>query len=316
MTKRENRRFLQRQIVELERLKPFTTGHPLMEPLRTQREEAFRAELAQNPAGGSEARTVLFYTGKPVHGSQGIDAQFAAEVLSPFLEMVKTEYSATKHGRVGERGPRKDEHEARLMLTGLPRGSFGLELSEGPSDDLFAEEHLSSVLVRVTDLLASAGKSDEDFVHALDRVSPRVYGRVGDFFKTLNDSQANIRMQTGDLEFELDQPGISQALSRASSIQTVEEQIDVPGVFRGATLDTWRFDFHSDTGETLNGRLSEGLSEADVVSMLTLTTKQCVARLKQTKTTTRGGIVRTRYELLNLTARDPNQSQPAAVVHS
>src|SRR5579862_9920229 len=75
MTKRENRRFLQRQIVELERLKPFTTGHPLMEPLRTQREEAFRAELAQNPAGGSEARTVLFFTGKPVHGSQGIDAQ-------------------------------------------------------------------------------------------------------------------------------------------------------------------------------------------------------------------------------------------------
>lgn len=311
MTKRENRRFLQRQILEMERLEPFTKGHPLMGPQHAERTQALRDELAQLPAGGAEARTVLFFSGKPVYGSTGIDAKFATDVLSPFLEMVKTEYSATKHGRVGERGPRRDEDEARLLLTGMPRGSFGLELSEGPSDDLFTEEHLSSVLVRVTELLASAGKTDEDFVHALDRVSPRVYSRVRDFFTALDSNHASIRMQTGDLEFQLDQSAIAQALGRAISIQTVDDEIDVPGVFRGATLDTWRFDFHSDGGDTLNGRLSEALTEAQVVQMLSLTTKPCIAHMKRTRTTTSSGIVRTRYELLDLSARD---QQPSAVV--
>ena len=157
--------------------------HPLMGPLLAQREAELAEDLAKLPPGGREPRTVLFFTGAPVHGSRGIDAQFAATVLMPFLEIVKSEYSAEKHGRIGERGPRKDEDEARLLLIGLPRGSFGLELSQPESDDLFAGEQLSDVLVRLTELLSSAGKSDEEFVHAMEAVSPRVYTRLPDFFR-------------------------------------------------------------------------------------------------------------------------------------
>jgi len=306
---RENRRFLNRQLIESQRLRELVSDHPLMGPLLSQREDEFRQELAQIPHGAREPRTVLFFTGDPVYGSQGIDAQFAATVLSPFLEMVKTEYSVEKHGRVGERGPRKDEDEARLMLTGLPRGSFGIELSQPQSDNLFAEEQLSEVLVRLTDLLSSASKSDEEFVHALGDVSPRVYGRLPDFFKVLNDNHASIRMQTGDLEMEIDQQHISRALERVSSVKTIEDEVDMEGAFRGATLDTWKFDFRREDGESITGRISSDLDETRVAEMLAHTNRKCVARLKETKIITQSGVVRTRYELIDLTPSD-NQDNP------
>ncbi len=314
MTNREHRRFLKRQITESERLKGLAQNHPLMGPLLSQREDEMRGRLAQMPPGGKEPRTVLFFTGDPVFGSRGIDAQFASTVLVPFLEMVKSEYSAEKHGAVGERGPRKGEDEARLLLTGLPRGSFGLELSQPESDDLFAGEQLSEVLVRLTEVLSSAGKSDEEFVHALEAVSPRVYGRLPEFFRALSDHGANIRMQTGDLEFELDQESIAEAVERVSSVHTVETEIEVPGIFRGATLDTWKFDFRVDNGETLSGRLSSALEEGQVAKMNLLTNQPCVTRLKETKITTQGGAVRTRYELLDL--EPPNDQEQQVTVGS
>lgn len=303
MTPREERRFLKRQIAESERLKGFAADHPLMGPLIAQREDELRQQLQDLPASGREARTVLFFTGDPVYGSKGIDAHFASTVLLPFLEMVKSEYAAEKHGQVGERGPRKDEDEARLLLTGLPRGSFGLELSHPQSEDLFAEEQLSNVLVRLTELFSSAGKSDEDFVHALEDVSPRVYARLPEFFKSIHDHGANIRMQTGDLEFALDKDRVSEAFTRVRSVHTIEDEVEKEGVFRGATLDTWKFDFRTNDDETITGRLSPDLEEAKVAEMLKLTNQRSVARFKETKITTQGGAVRTRYELMDVQPR-------------
>ena len=303
MTSKENRRFVKRQIAESERLKKLAGDHPLMAPLIAQREDELREELKNLPPAGREARTVLFFTGDPVYGSRGIDAHFASTVLLPFLEMVKSEYAAEKHGHVGERGPRKDEDEARLLLTGLPRGSFGLELSHPESEDFFAGEQLSNVLVRLTELFSSAGKSDEDFVHALEEVSPRVYSRLPDFFKSIHDHGANIRMQTGDLEFELDKDRVSDAFERVRSVHTIESEIEKDGVFRGATLDTWKFDFRSEDDETITGRISDQLDESQVARMLALTNQPSTARLKETKITTQGGAVRTRYELVDVRPR-------------
>lgn len=196
------------------------------------------------------------------------------------------------------------------MLTGLPRGSFGLELSQPGSGELSTGEQLSEVLVRLTDLLGAAGRSDEEFVHAMDDVSPRVYGRLPEFFGALRDHGASIRMQTGDLEFTLDQERVGAAVARVSAVHTEEAEEAVPGVFRGATLDTWRFDFRRVDGETLAGRLSGDLGEAQAGVMLALTNRKCIARLKVTRITTQGGAVRTRYVLLGLDAAEQSGQPP------
>lgn len=295
--------FVQRQIVEMDRLLELAGDHPLMGFALRQRREDFQKQLSELPPAGPEPRTVLFFTGKPVLGSAGIDAQFASDVLRPFLEMVKTQYAAAKHGQVGSRGRRRDESEAKLLLTGLPRGSFGLELVQPNPQNLFGSQQLSDVLVRLTELIKSAGESDGGFTHALEEISPRVLDRLKDFFKVIAENKASLRMESGDLECSLDQQRVSLAFERVSKAETKENVVEKGGIFRGATLDSWRFDFRTDEGENITGRLGEEVSEAAAEAMLGLTNKPCLAGLHESTVKTSSGVTRARYELLALSEK-------------
>ena len=51
--------------------------------------------------------------------------------------MVMADYADRWHGVVGSRGKRTGEANSRLLLTALPRGSFGLELTRAENDELF-----------------------------------------------------------------------------------------------------------------------------------------------------------------------------------
>lgn len=297
------RTFLNAQIAETNRLIELAGDHPLMAPNLRQRKEELECELRSLPASEELPRAVLFFTGQPVVGAVGIDAEFAAKVLQPFLDMVKVQYTASKHGAVGSRGPVRDASEAKLLLTGLPRGSFGLELTPPESSDLFAGKHLSTTLVRLTEVIRSAGESDEEFATAMDDVSPRVLTRLKEFFSVMAEHQADLRLVSGDLECRLDRQRNAAAADRVSNTRTDEATIDKAGIFRGATLDSWRFDFRPVDEDTISGRIGD---EVDNERLLQLCrdymNQRCVARLKRTTVTTRSGTTRTRYELLDLTS--------------
>ena len=126
------------------------------------------------PLGSKEAKAVLFFSGGPVQGSIGIDASFTGRVLEPFQSMVMADYADRWHGTVGSRGRRFGEEDSRLLLTALPRGSFGLELSRAEQDELFTEDQLADTLAHVTKLVESSARSDEDFAAELDQTEPRV----------------------------------------------------------------------------------------------------------------------------------------------
>ena len=243
---------------------------------------------------------MLFFSGKPVKGSQAIDAQFVAEILSPFVEVVKSQYAATKHGRVGERGPRRDEDEARLMLAGTPRGSFGLELAPPESDDLFAEGRLADVLVKVTRLIEAASDSDEAFLLSLEEIAERAFLKVPEFFKVLRDYDAGFRMQTGDIEFEISQDRIRQAHERVSTSREERVEVQIRGTFRGAILDTWRFDFRNEAGETFSGKLGGDKTEEDVAEWLAQTNLPSVGTFTRVTRITSANVRRVTYVLLDL----------------
>lgn len=300
MSLREKREFIQTQILETDRLLELTGDHPLMAPALAQRKAEFERELKELPPPAREPRTVLFFAGGPVLGTRGIDAQFASNVIDHFLQMVKSQYSAAKHGDVGRRGVRRGESEARLLLTGTPRGSFGLELSQPDSEDFVAAEQLSDVLVQLTKVIEYAGKDDESFAFALDDVSPRVLQRLKEFFKLAFENKARMRIVSGDLECQLDEAAVAQAFDRVSAAETDDQTVEMPGVFRGATHDTWRFDFRSEGGEHVSGRLGDDVTPDEALEMIRLTDVPSVATIHRTLVTTRSGVLRTRYELIGL----------------
>jgi hypothetical protein len=297
---RSTKNFLRAQLIEMDRLAESAGDDPLMGHAIAMRRESLARELENAPVEPPKPRAVLFFAGPPVFGSRGIDAKFATDALGPFLEMVKTQYSAQKHGGVGSRGPRKGDSEARLLLTGLPRGSFGLELSQPQPEDFIAAEELSKALVRLTDVIASAGDNDERFAVSLDEVSPRVLPRLKEFLGVIASANANLGMESGELKVELAPERVSRALERVSAAKTEEIINDVPGVFRGATLDSWRFDFRLMDGTTLSGRLADEVEEEQAKAMIALTMRECAATLRITSITTSDGTTRRRNELMDL----------------
>jgi hypothetical protein len=299
MSDANQRHFLQKDLLEMDRLIDLSGDDPITGAALAKRRQSLAKELeASAPAAPARPRTVLFFAGPPVLGTQGIDAQFATSALHPFLEMVKTQYSAQKHGRVGARGPRRDEAEARLLLTGLPRGSFGLELSQPQAMDFVSSEQLSDVLVRLTEVIASAGQSDENFAVALDKIEPRVLPRLKDFLEVVATQNAYLQVQSGDLTIALDADHVAHACERVGAAKTSDKQVTIHGTFRGATLDSWRFDFRTTEGKTISGRIADEVSDAEVEGMLRLTNHPSRAVFKETTITTRDGAQRTRHELL------------------
>jgi len=300
MSQSQTKAFLSSQLLELDRLGQLSSGDPIMSAALKKRRESIQLEFAKTPPDVQAPRTVLFFAGEPVMGSRGIDAKFAADVIAPFVEMVKTQYSAQKHGRVGARGPRKDESEARLFLTGLPRGSFGLELSQPQSGDFIAAEELSDALVRLTEVIGSAADADERFAVSLDRVSPRVLPKLKDFLSVVSSNKAYLGIESGTLKIKLPAEQVTVAFERVGAAKTNERETDAIGTFRGATLDSWRFDFKRDTGELISGRIDDGVDETAVEAMNTLTNKPSRALIREIIITTRDGGERHRYELLGL----------------
>jgi hypothetical protein len=301
MTTRTQREFLKVQLLELQKLRDITGDHPLMSVALVERERELEEKIAALPLGNKEARTVLFFSGEPVQGSVGIDASFAGRVLAPFQDMVMADYADKWHGVVGSRGRRAGETQSRLLLTGLPRGSFGLELSRADSDELFQEDQLADTLAHVTRLVESSAKSDEDFATELNETAPRVIQNLREFLDVIAKGKAGLRLESGDFRCTMDPLQASAAFERVSGTITQEERIQARGKFNGILLDSWKYDFSSEDNHKLGGKIDEAITEEEAVALnRQFFNERCTANLLKNTVLFKNGRVRTSYTLKGL----------------
>ncbi len=303
MTTRSRRDFLKVQLIEMDRLLQDVGDHPAMSLNLKQRKAELEDQLAQLPVGTKEPRTVLFFSGNPVCGSRGIDASFAGRVLEPFQSMVMNQHANRWHGMLGARGKRRGENESRLLLTGLPRGSFGLELSKADNDELFEEDQLSETLAHITRLVESAGKSDEDFAIELEETSPRVIQNLRDFLKTVSEAGAGLRLESGDYRGTLTPEQATEAHTRVSNTVTKDDLIKERGTFHGLLLDDWRFNFVNEEGHKRSGKLDESITNDEATELQSkFFNKQCEANFLKTTVLFKNGRERTTFSLKELNA--------------
>lgn len=301
MNARRKRDFLKTQLIESKELLAGVEDHPLMANAFQERVEELEEEIAELPIGQKEPRTVLFFSGDPVQGSIGIDASFAARVLGPFQNIVATEHAHRWHGIVGSRGRRVGEAESRLMITGLPRGSFGFELTKADNDELFEEDQLAETLAHVTRLLESASRSDEDFAGELDEASPRSIPSLKDFLSVVSQGKAGLSVESGDLRCSLSPNQAVEAFERVSGTVTNDETIEEIGTFNGVLLDSWKFDFATQDGRKISGKLADEITEEGAVEIgRDFLKKKCVATFEKTTVLFKNGRIRTTHKLLGL----------------
>ncbi len=301
MSTRSKREFLKVQVLEVRRLRELIGDHPTMADSYAERERELERELAALPPGEKEARALLSFSGAPVQGSQGIEAGFVARILAPFQDMVTADYAARWMGGVGRRGRLSGLRESRLLLTGLPRGSFGLELVKAEGEELFEEDQLADSIAQVTRLLGASAQGDDEFALALGETSPRVITSLRDFLEALTKGRAELRLESGDFHCELDAVASEAAFGRVAATTTVEEGTTRQGVFRGLMLDHWKFDFACADGSVITGSLSDDIEDAVAVDMnRTFFNQRCVADLSMTTLRFRNGREKSSYILKGL----------------
>ena len=301
MTTRSQRDALKVQLLDTRRMKELAAGHPLMAPAFEEREKDLQAQIDALPLGDKEARAILFFSGEPVQGSMGIDASFASGVLDPFQSMVMADYADRWHGVAGTRGPRVGQANSRLLLTALPRGSFGLELTKADSAELFEEDQLADTLAHVTKLVESAATSDEDFAAELNDTAPRVIQNLRSFLEVVAKGKAGLRMETGDYHCTMDPIRANEAYQRVAGTVTNTKEIKVKGVFKGVLLESWRFDFVNEDGHKISGKIDENLTSDEVAKLnREFFNQHCLAVLDKTTVLFRNGRERTTHVLKDL----------------
>ena len=133
------KRYLQQQISQLQEFLKLEQDHPFLLASDKARIEMLQNELDQLPDEQDDSKVTLLFYGEPVVGSVGIDAEFTVKTLFPFQQMVSAAYNDRRSGSLGKRGVIKNKNASSLVLTALPKGSFGFELThiKNEESDLF-----------------------------------------------------------------------------------------------------------------------------------------------------------------------------------
>jgi hypothetical protein len=174
-------------------------------------------------------------------------------------------------------------------------------LTRAGGDDLFEEGQLADTLAHVTRLVDAATRSDEDFAAELNETAPRAIQNLRTFLDVITKGRAGLRLESGDLRCEMSPSQASEAFSRVTETVTNEDTCEMPGIFKGVLLDSWKFDFVTDENQSIVGKIDDSLTEEQVVALnRRFFNERCLASLLKTTVQFKNGRVRTTYMLKNL----------------
>jgi hypothetical protein len=186
--------------------------------------------VAKAPAG-----VALFFGGRPVIGSHGIQAEFGSKILDRFQKIVSQRYASTESGPLATRGRVPFKDNTHLLITDVVRGSFGFVLQAAQDD---ASDETDTSLKAVVDNVAStisrvAAQDDMLFDEAVSEIDERQKNSLSEFFKLLDTEGATMRIVEGERDFELDQASVQRARGRVEGLQISEKTQELTGQIVG-----------------------------------------------------------------------------------
>lgn len=253
---------LKAQILETEYMLSLVQGHPLMEPSLQERLKMLQEELNAIPKDVEEAKLRLLFSGKAVIGSSGIRSDFVSKTIKPLQEIVKAITSLGKYGNLGKRGKAKDV--ADLYLTNLAQGSFGYELSVLSPKELFEEQEISKSIQQTIHIIEETTKGNDEFERVIENVPNRVINNLKFFFKEVSDEDSILKMESGTNYIELPSSAMKEGYARVSSTNIEETLIAIRGIFKGALIESEKFEILDENGNIIRGPIGEDLSSEEI----------------------------------------------------
>jgi hypothetical protein len=205
----------------------------------------------------NSASVALFFSGKPVYGSVGINSDFAGKALESFQEMISKIFAVSEIGSQSKKGPVAFSSQSKLAITEVSRGSFGFILNEIVEQESFIKTELKHVLENLTHILDMTVSQDEsDFDDAIQTLDKRSMQAINKFFKNLDSNEATLRLVEGNSEHLFSSSSIKLGRSRIENTKIQEYEEKISGTLIGFLPESRRFEL-TQGNELISGSVSK-----------------------------------------------------------
>jgi hypothetical protein len=225
----------------------------------------------------------LTFRGRPVFGSYGASAEFAAKASTFFTDA----FSAVVAGiseNLRYMGPIPDKEKNQLLITGTAIGSFGFEFELPRAQtqytngqvDLFPEaskpENRPEVAMEKLGKLfqVAAEGSDDDIAELVEEIHPRAVKKASEFLDYLSEQDAWCGVEFKDAVFRFG--GVEQvrrSAERLKSNNIKESDETFRGEFQGVLPKSRTFEFKvGDQDQILRGKVGPEIEDADVLNQI------------------------------------------------
>lgn len=269
----------------------------------TRREELEEALRALGEVPQSTGKVALLFRGRPVWGSRGVDADFAAKAIDTFQRAV-TAQAAGAAGPVGARGRLPHDAVPHLLVTDVGRGSFGFVLEEGAENEQLVESPTRHALDQIAALARGAGAPDEEsFNTAVEAVEPRALQALAEFFRELQENGAQLRLVEGEEDISLDTEAVARARMRTEQTQIELDTVEEDGTLVGLVPARKSFEWRRRSGETIVGTVQGDIATTYEESLFAdhPLLGPMHARFAIRKVVRRGGVPRVAHTLVSVT---------------
>lgn len=227
--------------------------------------------LGQHSACEMPVEGQITFRGKPVLGTQGIEATFASKTLEQFSEMVAAKASSY-HGPLSHTGKIPNRDAYQLSIVGTTVGSFGFVFQEKPSEQRTIKGMRSPLESALLDCIeffnVLKNGDDEELTNVIDNTDERVLFYIRRFLDELATNDALCAVESGSHSFRFDDTSEVRYSSRkiASDNIRVWSETHV-GEFIGILVSEKKFDFRvSKDSSLLKGKISDDIEDLEEIN--------------------------------------------------
>ncbi len=239
-----------------------------------------RLKLMQTLVADVTVRDIVYkakltFRGRPVFGSHGIAADFAAKATTYFTDAVVMVAVGLSEG-LRSMGPIPDRDKHPLLITGTAIGSFGFEFelpktdTDGAQNELFPKaSKTEDALEKMQALFRLAAEgSDDQVAEIVEEIHPRAVGKVAEFLEYVVQQDALCGLEFKNQHFRYhDIAQLRNSVARLQTENIKETSESFIGEFQGVLPASRSFEFNlSDQKGILKGKLAKEFDDPDLLN--------------------------------------------------
>ena len=259
--------WLRSQLDATEQLLAQTGDNLLMRTSLENRIADLREQIATAPEQAGAARLDVWFSGRAVYGSQGIEQGFMEATSKALVGMICAT-ARDKVRRLKEQKKTANMPRGRFYVTALTHGSFGYELTYKDQDGmLFDDPAIVESIQSTMNVIEETTERGLD-VDALIQQQPiRMLANLKDFFSVLKKQGSTLRVESGSNALSLDSRSVDTGFDNICLSDIIEKEEEITATFQGAFIESGKFEYTDVEGRLLHGNISEDLSNEAIADL-------------------------------------------------